>query len=178
MRSSPPMRDTRRRRRSALAATLLLATAAGCRPDCAPATNAAAAPIVLLVTVDTLRADHLGCYGNARVRTPNLDRLAAEGLRFTRAYAAANATLPSHTSMFTSLAMARHGVSSNESARADALDTVQARFRAAGFRTAAFVSAYHVGPRMAFGSLLAGLEQFDAPRRVSEPRLAEDTVDS
>jgi arylsulfatase A-like enzyme len=164
--------------RASLAAALLAAITNGCGPDCTPATGDAAAPIVLLVTVDTLRADHLGSDGNPHVRTPNLDRLASEGLRFSRAYAAANATLPSHASLFTSQPVARHGIASNESTTGTPAETVQARFRAAGYRTAAFVSAYHVGPRMTFGQLLEGLERFDAPRRVSKPRAAADTIDA
>jgi arylsulfatase A-like enzyme len=51
-------------------------------------------PNVLLITVDTLRADHLASYGHPQVRTPAFDRLGAEGVRFTRAYSASNATLP------------------------------------------------------------------------------------
>src|SRR6202049_640791 len=56
---------------------------------------------VVVVTIDTLRADHLGCYGYKQIRTPNIDALAAEGARFERAYTAVPVTLPSHTVMFT-----------------------------------------------------------------------------
>jgi hypothetical protein len=51
---------------------------------------------VLLITLDTTRADHLGCYGDGQARTPNIDSLAAEGVRFARVYAPAPLTLPSH----------------------------------------------------------------------------------
>jgi len=61
----------------------------------------AAAPNVVVITIDTLRADHIGCYGYKQIRTPNLDALAAEGARFERAYTAVPVTLPSHTVMFT-----------------------------------------------------------------------------
>ena len=59
------------------------------------------APNVLLITIDTLRADHLGCYGYKHIKTPNIDALAAEGTRFDRAFAVVPVTLPSHTSILT-----------------------------------------------------------------------------
>ncbi len=61
----------------------------------------AAAPNVVVITIDTLRADHLGCYGYKAIHTPNIDALAADGARFERAYTAVPVTLPSHTVMFT-----------------------------------------------------------------------------
>ncbi len=67
--------------------------------------TASAAPIappnVVVITIDTLRADHLGCYGYKQIRTPNIDALAAGSARFERAYTAVPVTLPSHTVMFT-----------------------------------------------------------------------------
>lgn len=160
------------------AAAVLLGAAllAGCGPDCTPGAGERA-PIVLLVTVDTLRADHLGSYGSTRVRTPVLDRLGAEGVRFANAYAASNTTLPSHTTLFTAQPLARHGILSNHATTGTVAGTVFDRLRAAGYPTAAFVSAYHLGPKMLFGSLLPDLTRFDAPRRVSKPFLAAETVD-
>jgi arylsulfatase A-like enzyme/Tfp pilus assembly protein PilF len=69
----------------------------------APAALAApnAAPNVVFITIDTLRADHLGCYGYKQIRTPNIDSLAADGMRFARAYTPVPATLPSHSVIFT-----------------------------------------------------------------------------
>jgi arylsulfatase A-like enzyme/Tfp pilus assembly protein PilF len=60
-----------------------------------------AAPNVVVITIDTLRADHIGCYGYKQIRTPNIDALASDGARFERAYTAVPVTLPSHTVMFT-----------------------------------------------------------------------------
>src|SRR2546427_1237766 len=60
-----------------------------------------AAPNVVVITIDTLRADHVGCYGYKQIHTPNIDALAADGARFERAYTAVPVTLPSHTVMFT-----------------------------------------------------------------------------
>src|SRR3984893_10579499 len=59
------------------------------------------APNVVVITIDTLRADHLGCYGYKQIRTPNIDALAADSARFARAYTAVPVTLPSHTVIFT-----------------------------------------------------------------------------
>jgi len=59
------------------------------------------APNVVVITIDTLRADHLGCYGYKQIRTPHIDALAADATRFERAYTAVPVTLPSHTVMFT-----------------------------------------------------------------------------
>src|SRR6476646_2438598 len=70
----------------------------------------AAAPNVVVITIDTLRADHLGCYGYKQIRTPNIDALAAQGARFERAYTAVPVTLPSHTVMFTGTYPMRSGI--------------------------------------------------------------------
>ncbi len=67
---------------------------------------------LLLVVVDTLRADHLSCYGGS-TSTPNMDALAASGVRFARAYSHIPITLPSHSTMFTSEVPAEHGVHNN-----------------------------------------------------------------
>src|SRR5438045_8189570 len=58
-------------------------------------------PNVVVITIDTLRADHLGCYGDQQIRTPNIDSLAADGVRFERAYTPVPVTLPAHTVLFT-----------------------------------------------------------------------------
>src|SRR5438309_2372322 len=65
------------------------------------AAQAATPANVVFITIDTLRPDHLGCYGDKQIRTPNIDALAADGIRFERAYAAVPVTLPSHTVIFT-----------------------------------------------------------------------------
>src|SRR5690349_5942086 len=70
-------------------------------------------PNVLLITIDTLRADHVGAYGDTSARTPALDRLAAEGVRCADAIAAAPITLPSHASLLTGLYPPAHGLHDN-----------------------------------------------------------------
>src|SRR5512142_680510 len=68
---------------------------------------------LLLITLDTTRADHLGCYGYARARTGHIDRLAAEGVRFASAFSPAPLTLPAHASILTGLYPFAHGVRNN-----------------------------------------------------------------
>jgi len=71
--------------------------------------EAQTAPNIVLIVMDTVRADHLSCYGYGKETTPNLDRLAANGLLFLNAYSAAPWTVPSHASMFTGLYPSQHG---------------------------------------------------------------------
>ena len=70
-------------------------------------------PDVLLITIDTLRADRLGAYGDTLAVTPNLDRLAEEGWLYTESHAITPLTLPSHTSILTGLLPREHGVRDN-----------------------------------------------------------------
>jgi arylsulfatase A-like enzyme/Flp pilus assembly protein TadD len=72
-----------------------LVVCSGLRAEVKPAPN------VVVITIDTLRADHLGCYGDKEIRTPNIDALASEGARFERAYTPVPVTLPAHTVIFT-----------------------------------------------------------------------------
>jgi len=99
-------------------------------------------PNVLLITVDTLRADRLGCYGYGLAHTPAIDRLAEEGVRCTDAASSAPITLPAHASIMTGLYPPAHGVrdNGNYALGQDAL-TLAERLRAAGYHTGAFVSA-------------------------------------
>ena len=113
---------------------------------------------VLLVTIDTLRADHVGAYGGA-APTPTLDDLAARGIRFTNAHAHAPLTLPAHASILTGLIPPAHGIHVNSSAGLDArTPTLAERLRTAGYRTAAFVGAFVLDAR--FG-LNRGFDVYD-----------------
>ena len=106
-------------------------------PDTRPAWN------VLLVTLDTTRADRLGCYGHARAKTRHIDRLAAEGARFETAIAPAPITLPSHSSLFTGLYPFEHGVRNNGNFYlAERFETLATRLKSRGYRTGAFVSSF------------------------------------
>ena len=115
-------------------------------------------PSVLLVTVDSLRADRIGGAGYARELTPHLDALAAEGVRFERAYSHAPFTAPSHASLLTSLLTPSHGVLAWAEELAPEAVTLADRFGAAGYRTAAFYN----NPGLATSRMARG---FDVERR-------------
>jgi len=124
----------------------------GCRRPAEDAGMAAPGSLrganVLLVTIDTLRQDRLGAYGNANGLTPTLDRLAASGVRFTRAFTPAPLTLPAHASILTGLAPRRHGIHNNTTARLDErAPTLAAALARAGYRTGAFVGAFVLDAR-------------------------------
>jgi len=101
-------------------------------------------PNILLITIDTLRADHLSCYGYARQTSPNIDRLAAEGTLFWNAYTPIPLTGPSHISLMTALFPQQHGATINgmrmsTNPRPATLARILHRL---GYKTAAFVSAW------------------------------------
>ncbi len=103
---------------------------------------------VVLITIDTLRADAPGFSGNRRVETPNLDRLAAEGLVFESAHASNVVTLASHTNILTGLYPYQHGVRENSGFRLDArFPTIATLLSRSGFATAAFVGAFPLDAR-------------------------------
>ena len=107
---------------------------------------------VVLVTIDTLRADRLGCYGYGEVATPHLDRLAREGVRFAHAVSTVPFTLPAHGSIMTGSYPPRHGIRENVGYALDAgLPTLAERLRAAGRDTAGFVSAFVLDGRWGIG---------------------------
>ncbi len=100
-------------------------------------------PNVVLITLDTTRADRLGSYGYAAASTPHLDRLAADGVRFERAISPAPLTLPAHASLMTGRNPFGHGVRNNgHFVLASDVPTLAEWFAGAGYDTAAFVSAY------------------------------------
>jgi arylsulfatase A-like enzyme len=106
----------------------------------APATPAAAwRPSIVLVTLDTTRADHLGCYGYPRQTTPFIDSLAAQGALFMRAFATTATTTPSHASLFTGLYPRQHRVRENGDVLDDGVFTLAEWLRMKDYDTAAFV---------------------------------------
>ena len=124
----------------------------------APAFVTTADQNVLLITIDTLRADALGSYGG-RAATPNLDRLASEGMRFTFAHANAVVTLPSHASIMTGRYPFEHGIRDNYGYRLDdSAETLADLAKATGFATGAFVGAFPLDRR--FG-LAQGFDVYD-----------------
>lgn len=113
---------------------------------------------VLLVTIDTLRADALSSYGGP-AQTPNLDRLASHGARFTFAHSHTVVTLPSHTSILSGLLPYEHGIRDNSGFRVRAgTPTLATRLKARGFATGAFVGGFPLTKR--FG-LTPGFDVYD-----------------
>lgn len=109
-------------------------------------------PSVLLITLDTTRADHLSPYGYASAQTPIYDQLAAEGTVFDRAYSTAPLTIVSHSTIFTGLNPPAHGVRDNgDFVLGDEQVTLAERFLAAGYHTAAFTSAFPTQARWGLG---------------------------
>ena len=114
---------------------------------------------LVLFTLDTVRADHLGCYGDRAAVTPWLDRLAAEGIRFAQASSPVPLTLPSHTSVLTGLLPPHHGVRNNGAGGLPAGTATLATLLAGrGYRTGAFVGAFVLDRR--FG-LARGFDVYD-----------------
>ena len=133
---------------------------------------------VLLVTIDTLRADALGCYGG-QAATPNLDRLAADGVRYDFAHAHAVMTLPSHASILTGLYPFQHGIRENSGYRLPpGTQTLATLVGSQGYDTGAFIGGFPLDSR--FG-LDAGFglydDQMNETQQSSEFALAERPAD-
>jgi arylsulfatase A-like enzyme/Tfp pilus assembly protein PilF len=112
------------------------------------ASSAFAFDNVLLVSIDTLRADHLGCYGAIKVKTPNIDSLARNGVLFKDVVTPAPFTLPAHVSMMTGLIPPVHGVQDNGGFYLNSnVTTLAELFKAQRFNTAAFVGAFPLDSR-------------------------------
>ena len=163
---------------AAFAALAVLVLAAAPRAAKAPPRPApAASRDIVLITIDTLRADALGFAGNAKSRTPVLDRLAAQGRVFPNAHAHNVVTLPSHTNILTGLYPFQHGVRDNTGFRLAAkYPTLATVLHGAGYATGAFVGAFPLDSQ--FG-LNRGFDVYDdhypkgAQRdRVHPPRAA------
>jgi len=147
-------------RASALIAFLFLSSAA-CRSGQPPApTNPIPSrhPIVL-ITIDTLRADRLGSYGSTRGLTPSLDAFARGAARFTAAVSQVPLTLPSHATILTGLHPAHHLIRTNDGFRlAATVPTLAEQLKAAGYRTGAFIGGY---PVRASSGLARGFDRYD-----------------
>jgi arylsulfatase A-like enzyme/tetratricopeptide (TPR) repeat protein len=114
---------------------------------------------VLLITLDTTRADHMGAYGYAKAKTPTFDALAKEGALFESCITPTAYTLPSHSSIMTGLYPPAHGVRINgEAALPDSNVTLAERLAAKGYRTAAFVGAFVLDGRWGISQ---GFQHYD-----------------
>lgn len=127
--------ETLRSYTAALGAVWLVGLAVPPPPSASPKGVQGAGPNVVLIVVDTLRADHVGALGYGRATTPNLDALAAEGLSFAAATAPSSWTLPSHASLFTGLSPAEHGAHAGHPHLSEGPETLAERFDRRGYRT-------------------------------------------
>ncbi len=121
------------------AACGLLGSTMGCRDQGDPPPRERTRPNVLLVVLDTARADFFSCYGHPRPTTPRIDRLAAEGIRYQRAYATDFWTLPSHASLLTGLYPTEAGATSETNHLPGKVVTLAERLRNNGYQTGAVV---------------------------------------
>ncbi|MCX7974139.1 MAG: sulfatase-like hydrolase/transferase [Candidatus Aminicenantes bacterium] len=121
---------------------------------------------VLLITLDTTRADRLGCYGYKQAETPNIDNIARKGVIFTQAYAQVPLTFPSHCCLFTGTYPLYHGARNNGTYYLSSdIITLAEILKAKGLITAAFVSSFTVDSR--FG-LNQGFDYYDDQFRKGE----------
>jgi arylsulfatase A-like enzyme/tetratricopeptide (TPR) repeat protein len=140
------------RRTGALVAAAAIAVVAAAlwalRPEQRPRWLGGGRPNLLVVTLDTLRADRLGCYGYAAARTPRLDALASRGLRFAQATTVTPLTLPAHSSLFTGTFPPFHGVRDNGGFYlGEEQITLAEVLRDRGYRTGGFISAFVLDSR-------------------------------
>jgi arylsulfatase A-like enzyme len=115
-------------------------------------------PNLVLITIDTLRADHLGCYGYADAQTPNIDRLAASSIRFALATTVTNNTLPSHAAILTGKYPQNLGIPRNGFKLVSGHETLATTLKRKGYDTAAFISASALSSRM---GLDVGFDLYD-----------------
>ena len=120
---------------------------------------------VILISVDTLRADHLGCYGYKKISTPHFDSIAKEGTLFGAVDSPVPMTLPAHTSLLTSQYPFVHGVEENGQRFEAGAVTLAGALRSHGYRTAAFIGGYVLDA--SFG-LNQGFDLYDSPFRIHQ----------
>ena len=114
--------------------------------------------LIVLITIDTLRADRLGAYGSPAGLTPNLDRFAEHAARFTAAVTQVPLTLPAHATILTGLHPARHGIRTNDGFTLAGVPTLAEALRARGYATGGFIGGY---PLRASSGLARGFDRYD-----------------
>jgi arylsulfatase len=125
---------------------------------------------LLLISIDTLRADHLKCYGYKQDTSPHLDQLAKEGVLFENLTSASSWTVPSHMSMFTSLYPSVHGVENIRAQLGEGVPTLAQCLAKNGYLTQAFVVAPALDHRFGFDRGFKGYDDFSFMRKMSFPQ--------
>jgi arylsulfatase A-like enzyme len=128
------------------------------RPVPPPGESSAARPNIVLVSIDSLRADHLGCSGYPRPTSPRIDALAASGIRFAAAWSTTSWTLPAHVSLLSGRSLLGHGVSDSSDRIAPSVPLLAELLHGAGYVTAAVVSAPYLSARYGFAR---GFDHYD-----------------
>jgi len=118
-------------------------------------------PDVFLVTIDTLRADHVQCYGYSGIQTPAIDGLAKDGIRFTQAFTPSPITNTSHTTILTGLLPSSHGVTDFAVPLASTHPTWAELLKRKGYRTAAFIGAVILDSKSLAPGLDRGFDFYD-----------------
>ena len=144
-------------------------------PSSVHAPNAKRPPDIVLVTIDSLRADHLGCYGYSKATSPHLDAFARSGVRCADAVSTTSWTLPAHAALFTGLYDSTHGVVDNGLALAQGVTTLAEVLRAQGYHTAGFYGGPYLHP--VFG-LSQGFESWESCMSASSSRAPDAVVRS
>ncbi|MEW6269088.1 MAG: sulfatase [Thermodesulfobacteriota bacterium] len=148
--------DSAQRRRLGLCAALAVVVAfLGGWRQCEPASP----PNVVLISIDTLRPDHLGAYGYARPTSPNIDALAARGVVFENAFSPSSWTLPAHATLLSGVSPYRHGAVTSATRIRDDVPLLAETLAARGYHTAAFVNAPFVSQGYGFARGFARFEQ-------------------
>ena len=173
-RSSSPATPARRAAVLTLAVGSCLMIVGGCERRTQPHAGGppATQPNILLISVDTLRPDHLHCYGYARDTSPNIDRLAAEGALFENVISSTSWTLPAHAALFTGLADTVHGCVDTDRRLEDSRHTLAERLRESGYATVGFFSGPYLHP--VFGLSQGFDEYIDC---TSYPELSERVIE-
>ena len=139
----------------------LVGLSAAQRSTRATASSVRKGPDVYLVTIDTLRADHVHCYGNQSVQTPALDNLAADGIRFENAFTPSPITNTSHTTILTGLLPSHHGVNDFAVPLAPTHTTWAELLKSKGYHTAAFIGAVILDSKSLAPGLDRGFDYYD-----------------
>jgi arylsulfatase A-like enzyme len=139
-----------------LLATFLVLVSAPIYPTAKPEKR----PTIVLISVDTLRADHLSAFGYPRRTSPFIDSVASRGLMFEHALVPIPQTSPSHASLLTGITPWKHGVATNGFAISPGVDTLPAALRRAGYDTAGVVAISHLGSSRGFAQ---GFNHFSEP---------------
>lgn len=170
--------DRRRLRHFALRIVAVV-TLAGCDSgNTDPATprvnvKPASLPDIVLVSIDSLRHDHLGCYGYGKPTSPRIDALAAQGVRFENAVSTTSWTLPAHAALFTGLFDSAHGLVDNGLTMSDRVVTLAEVLQDAGYRTAGFYGGPYLHPTY---GLDQGFETYVSCMTTIEDSLRQDEV--